>query len=875
VRLHVWAKSVFQSLFRKGELDRDLDEELHSYLSMLVEEKVRAGMDPAEAARRARIELGGVEQVKEGVRERRVGVGLDTLAQDVRYAFRTLRKNAGLTAVAALILAIGIGANTALFSTVHAVLLRGVPFPEPDRLVIGLKTWNGAVSGAVSRVDYFDYREQSRSFANLAALATFLEQETVTGGGDAELVEASYVTWNLFATLGVPPVVGRQFTSEEEARGDAPSIVISSAYAQRRFGGADRAVGATLVLDGQPLTVVGVMPRGFRFLFDADIWRLIDRNGPFDTRRDSHSHYIVGRLKPGVTQAQAQAETDAISARLAAEYAASNAGKALALRDLHGYVVRNVRTSLLLLLGTTVAVLLIACGNVAGLLLARGEQRRPEIAVRAALGASRRRLLRQLMTESVILTLGAGLLGVSVAYLLQGLLFRLLPVGDLGIHAPPVNAAALAFALVISIATGLLVGVVPAFRSTSLEPAQQLRSDTRATAGAQRGRLRNGLVVSQVALSVALLVASGLLVRSMMQLSTVELGFDPDNLLTAQVQIQVADHPTPEQRNQFFGALLEDVQRLPGVQAATLINKLPIRSRWQDWSVRPAEEPAPPPQETFSAMARWVSPGYFQTMHIPLLTGRDISTSDARGSPYVVVVSRKVAETLFPGADPVGRWVNIGDWRDCQIVGVVDDARVNTLRDEPDAAMYMASAQMAPTRMQIAVRTSGSPSLLIRPVEGLLRRRDPNVLFAQPKAMRSVVDEDVAGFRTVMLSLTLFACVAVILAAIAIYGVLAYHVSQRMREFGLRLALGASERNLVQLILRRGMVLVALGLAAGLAVAYPGTLVMRQLLYEIQLLDPAAYFGAVAFLGLVAALACYLPARRASHVDIVEILRSE
>jgi len=315
MHLHVWIRSVFRSWFRKSELERDLDDELQSYLGMLVDEKVRAGMDSAEAARRARLELRGLEQVKECVRERRVGATLDTLAQDVRYALRTLRKNVGLTAVAALILAIGIGANTALFSTVHSVLLRGIPYSEPDRLVVGLKTTNGEMIGPVSRVDYFDYRDQSRSFANLAALTTFLQQQTVTGGGDAEPVEVSYVTWNLFSTLGVVPVVGRPFTQDEEARGDASSIVISYAYAQRRFGGTDAAVGATLVLDARPLTVVGVMPSGFRFMFDADVWRIIDRTGPFDTRRDSHSHYVVGRLKPGTTLAQAQAETDFLRSR--------------------------------------------------------------------------------------------------------------------------------------------------------------------------------------------------------------------------------------------------------------------------------------------------------------------------------------------------------------------------------------------------------------------------------------------------------------------------------------------------------------------------------------------------------------------------------
>ena len=870
-----WIEGILSSLFRKAELDRDLDDELDSYLGMLVDEKVRTGLDLAEATRQARIEMGGAEQVKEKVRENRLGATLDTLLQDVRYALRTLRRNRGLTTAAVLILAIGIGANTALFTTVDSVLLRGIPFPRPDRLVIGLKTWGGVMTGPVSRVDYFDYREGGASFEELAALTTFVEQETVTGAGDAELVETSYVTWNLFPALGVEPTAGRHFLPEEEARGDAPVVMISRGFAQRRFGSVDAAVGATLVLDGQPLTVVGVMPRGFRFMFDADVWLLIDRNGPFDTQRDSHSHWVVGRLKPGVTMQRAQAEADAISAALAEQYPDSNAGKALLFDGLQDFLVRNVRASLILLMGTTVLVLLIACGNVAGLLLARGERRVSEIAMRTALGAPRRRLLRQLITESVILTIGAGILGVAVAYLLHGALLKLLPVGELGIDPPAVDEAALAFTLLVSVATGLLVGVVPAFRSTSLQPARQLRSDGRSTAGVHRSRLRDGLVVLQVALSVALLVGSGLLVRSMVQLSRVELGFDPDNLLTGQVQIQVVDYPTPEQRKAFFTSLMEEVEALPGVASATLSNRLPILSRWQDWSVWPRGRPPASPQDQFSAMARWVPPGYFGTMRIPLVVGRDIAATDVPGSPYVVVVSRSVAETLFPGADPLGRTVTIGDWRDCEIVGVVEDAHLNMLRGAPDPGFYMSMAQMGPARLQIAVRTAGDPTLMIRPIEELLRRKDPNVLFARPRTMSSVVDEESAGFRAIILSLALFAGVALVLAAVGLYGVLAYNVSQRRSELGLRLAIGASEKGLVRMIMRQGMGLVGLGLVIGLAVAYPGTRVMRQLVYEVGLVDPATYAGASALLVLVAALACYVPARRASRANVVELLRTE
>jgi predicted permease len=867
--------STFRSLFRKEELDRDLDEELASYLELLTTQKVEAGMSPDEARRAARLELGGVEQVKEKVRERRVGAMTDTLLQDIRYAVRTLRKNAGFTVVAVLILAIGIGATTALFSTINTALLSGLPYHEPDRLVIGLKTMDGEMSGPVSRVDYFDYREYSRSFEELAALTTFTMQFTVTGGRRPVLVDAGFVTWNLYRTLGVNPIVGRHFLPEEEDPGGGGELLISYGFWQSHFGGDPGAVGSTLNVDGFPSPIVGVMPPGFRFMFDADVWALVDRDGPFDTERDSHSHWVIGRLKPGVTKEQAQSDVDAISNSLAAQYPESNAGKALLLTELQSYMVRDVRLSLLLLMGTTVLVLLIACGNVAGLLLARGERRLSEMAMRSALGASRRRLLRQLLTESLILTVAAGVLGISVAYLLQGVILQLLPIGELGMERPGIDSTALVFTLLVSIATGLLVGVIPALRGTGSDPAQQLRSASRASEDVRSSRLRSGLVVLQVALSVALLVGSGLLIRSFAHLSTVDLGFDPENLLTGQLQIQPSQYPTPEERNQFFTSLLEEIEALPGVVSATVANRLPILSRWQDWSIWPAEQPSPSAQESFSAMARWVPPGYFATMGIPLVSGRDIAATDVPGSPFVIVLSEGVANVLFQGSNPVGRMVNVADWRTFEVVGVVRDSRINTLRREPDAAFYMSHAQMGPSRAQIAVRTSVKPTTLVGPIDDLLRRKDPNVVFAKASTMASVLDDEVSGFRIVILSLVLFSAVALALTAIGLYGVLAYHVSQRLNEIGVRMAMGASNGDLLGMILRRGMLLAGFGLLLGVAAAYPGTLVLRQLLFETPPLDPATYVAAVGFLGLVAALACLLPAWRATRVDLVQVLRKE
>jgi putative ABC transport system permease protein len=807
--------------------------------------------------------------------EARVGESFGTLLQDVRYSLRTLKKNIGFALIAVSILAIGIGANTALFSTVNTALLRRLPFEEPDRLVVGRKTIDGRLSGPVSTPDYFDYRELSRSFEDLAQFGDFTHQLTITGGERPELVRAMFVSWNLFPVLRVKPLAGRHFLLED-GKGRSNIILISHGFWQRRFGGSPDAVGSTLTLDSSPYTVVGVMPQGFRFLHQADLWGLINRDDPFDKRRDSHSFTIVGRLKHDVTLEQAQSEVDSIASGLEQQYPDTNKGKGLSLMDLHGAMVSQVRLSLLLLMATTVLVLLIACGNVAGLLLARGHQRLQEMAMRTALGAPRQRLVRQLLTESVILTLVAGLAGTGIAYLAQALLLQLVPMGDIGIDRPVIDKAALAFALLISILTGLVVGIVPALRGTMLDPAQQLKTGPRASESLHGTRLRSGLVIFQVAVSIVLLIGSGLLIRSLAQLTRVDLGFEPHNLLTGSVIAQPADHPTPEERVLFFESLLEEIESQPGVISATLINKLPILNPWQDWPIWLADQPRPSSQDSFMGMARWTVPGYFETMRIPLLQGRDISETDDLDSPKVVVISEAVVRNLFPDRDPIGRLVKIG-WSDepYHVIGVVADARLNRLQNDPDPALYMASDQVGPASARIAVRTAGDPTLLVGPIQKLLRQKDPNAVLTNPAPMTSIVDDALGDFRIVILSLSIFSGVALALTAIGLYGVLAYHVSQRTNEIGIRLAMGASNANLLGMILKKGLILVGIGLVLGVAGAYSGSLLIRQMLFETQPLDATAYAGAVGFLGLVALAACFLPAWRATRVNLVDVLRSE
>ncbi len=869
-------RSTCRLLFAKEAMEADLDAELASCVEMLTAEKIEGGLDPAEARRRALIEVGGTEQVKQAVREERVGAGLDALFLDVRFTLRGIRRTPAFTAVVILILAIGIGATTALFSTLDAVLLRGLPFERPEELVIGLKTSQGRLDGPVSRPDYFDFRDRSRSFSQLAAMGNFSHEVLVLDDGRPGLLNVGLSTWNLFAALGVNPVLGRSFDSRDEAAGGANVVVISHRLWQERFAGREDAVGSTLDFDGTPYEIVGVLPQRFRFLFDVDVWGLIDRQGPVDPQRDSHSLVVVGRLRPGVPLAQAQADVDGIAAGLRREFPETNDNKGLWLGDLHRYMVRDVRTATILLMATTAFVLLIACGNVAGLLLARGQRRVPELAMRSALGAPRHRLLRQLTTESLVLTLLAGLGGIVVAWLFQCLLLRLLPIGALGIDAPRLDGSALVFALAVSVVCGLLVGIVPALRSTSGGLVQHVVAGPRLSEGVHGSRLRSGLVVVQVALSVLLLVGTALLARSLGRLARVDLGFDAGNLLTARVQIRPGDHPTAEERSHFYASLLEEVGSMHGVTSAAAITKLPIRSRWQDWPVWPAGQARPVPSETRFAMARWATPGYFRALGIPLIRGRDLAASDGPRSPRVVVLSESVARGLFPDRDALGQSVEIGwdegPWR---VVGVVGEARLNGIHLEPDGAMYMPAAQLGASSLWLAVKTKGDPMALVAPVREAVRRLDPHALLSREAAMASVIGDQLGGLRVVIVSLGLFSAIAVLLTAIGLYGLLAYDVARRSREIGVRMAVGAVPADLVRRFVARGFGLVAGGMLLGVLAAVPGAAVLRDLLYGVGPADPLSFACAFSLLALVGLVACLVPALRITRLDPATVLRAE
>ncbi len=796
---------------------------------------------------------------------------------DALYAFRMMASRPGFTAVVVLTLAVGIGATTAMFGTINAALLSRLPFDEPDRLVMGRATFGGDINPWVSGYDYFDYRDQSQSLESLSALM-FGGRVTILGGAEPERVPGGFVTWDLFHTLRVSPAQGRLFAAEEGVEGGPNVVMASYGYWQRRFGGSSDAVGSRLILDGSPYTVVGVMPAGFHFLDDVDIWRLTYYNGPGAGARRWHNLLLVGRLKQGITLQQAQAEVDNISRNLEEQYPDTNEGKGLLLTQLHDAMVEDLRTSLLMLMAAVSLVLLLACGNVAGLLLARGQTRLTEIAIRSALGASKRRLVSQLLTESAMMAVVAGLLGVAFTIGFQSLLIRLLPLGRLGI-TPEIDAAVLLFALGVSLATGILFGVVPAFQGTLVDLSQQLKAGTRATLARGGSLLRNGLVVLQVAISVMLLIGAGLLIRSLTLQMNVNLGFDPTNVLTAGLRLPDNDYPEPEQRIAFYTSLVEEVQALPGVLSVGLVNRIPILNPSGNIYVFPADQPPEKQESKMSRSAdfRCVLPGYFKTMGIPLLAGRDVAETDVEEAPRVMIVSESMAELFFPDRNPLGQKliVDMGELVVHEVVGVVANARLSRLTSQPFHAMYMSYRQVPRDSMRLAVRTEGEPTALTRQIREIVQAKDRNIPLAEPVTMASILDDALSDFRIITSSLGLFSSIALLLALVGLYGVLAYYVSQRYHEIGVRIALGAGRRQVANLVLSRGMGLVALGLVGGLAGSYWANKLIQRLLFGVEATDPTTFIVAALFFGFVALMACLLPAWRATRIDPVATLQAE
>jgi predicted permease len=801
------------------------------------------------------------------------------MSPDLRYALRSLIRRPLFSMILISILAIGLGANTAMFSVVDSVLLEPLPYPNADRLVWMWGLTPELRQNTLPALDYMDYRKESTSFEHLAAFSIWQERYVVTGDDEPEVLVGAATSWNLFRTLGAEPILGRGFVLGDEDPTLGNPVVLSHALWQRRFGGDPDILGQTVSLEGDAYEVVGVMPKGFAYPDWAELWRPMRESEPLAQGRRNSNFRILGRMKSDLTIEQAEAELVALHAGLAEQFPEVKEGWSVKLVPLEDVVVGNARGVLWILLGAVALVLLVACANVAALLLARAAERQSELAVRVALGATRGRVTRQLLAESMVTSLIGGTLGVGLAAaILKGL-------SSMGIEALPRQATiefdqtALVFTLIVSLASGILFGLAPALRASRMRMVEALKDGHRGIRGARSSRLQAGLVVGQVALSLVLLVGSALLIRSFVTLQSEELGFAPEGVLTADLRLSEAEygedtvHP-----NLFYQAAIERVAALPGVEGVGITTALPVEGGFGPYNGVYADGRPPATQaELLPAVRRSVSPGYFETMGIPLLRGRDLRDGDVNDAPLVAVISRGMAEALFPGEDPIGQSV-VYPWDPpvpFEVVGVVGDSRLGDLEDDMFSTIYWAISQHERLNAKLVVKTAGDPLTLAPALRAAIREVGPNVPITSIRPMNHVVSSSLAQnrFRTIVFGA--FAAVAILLAALGLYGVLAQLVCRRTHELGVRMVLGADRFDILNRVLSHGMKLTLAGLAVGLAGAAATTRLIRGMLFGVESLDPATFVAATAFLAVVALAAALLPALRAIQVDPVDSLRSE
>ncbi|MFH1765368.1 MAG: ABC transporter permease [Gemmatimonadota bacterium] len=834
---------------------------------------IKAIVDVARAAAAERREERSMQRVDHD------GGVFSDLGQDVRYAFRALRRTPGFTLVALATLALGIGATTAMFSVTNAAMGRALPFPEPDRLVMGRATFSGNVNPWVAFPDYMDYRDQATSLESLATHNGGASLVTVTGGDEPQQARITFATPNLFETLGVPPVLGRTFTIDELPT-DAPGeVVLSHGFWQRWFGGDPGVLGRTLIVDGSPITVMGVLPAGFRFLYDTDLWVPPWPGNSDPMTRRYHNWLLVGRLAPGVSIEAARSEIDVISTQLQEAYPDSNKDKALQIDELREAMVEGYRQSILILVGAIVLVLLIACSNVASLLMARGSTRTSEFAVRAALGAGRGRLTRQLLVECVVLALVAGGMGVLLAVWLQDFILGFVSMDLLGIEEMGLSFTMLGIALLLSLGTILLFGVFPSIATARANPAEDLKEGSRGSTSGGGIKFRSGLVVFQVALSLVLLVGAGLLLRSFARLRGVDPGFRVENLLTATVALPSDRYSEAEQRIQFFETLREGIQALPGVESVGMVNRLPLLHPAGNVAIWAPERPPETNNDAPWADFRIVLPGYFETMRIPMVEGRALEETDVAGSPAVIVLTRNTAQAVYPDESPLGRQVAVDVGEDepglFEVVGVVEDHQLTSLSGRVRPAMFFPFAQSPTSTMRLAVGTAVDPNTLIRPIQERIWELNRDIVLSDAQTMDDAVSNSLSGTRSVATVLGMFASVAMTLAALGLYGVLAFFVTKRVHEIGIRVALGASRGSVMRLVITRGMLLVTAGAVLGIAGALGAARLVEGMLFQVSATDPGTYAGVTGCFLLVALGACLLPAWRALKVDPVEAFRSE
>jgi putative ABC transport system permease protein len=879
-----WWKVFLDRLraLRDGDaVHREIDEELRFHIDMRSEEYIRKGMSPEEARREAERRFGRLTRIKEMGYEVRGGGLVETLWQDLRYGARMLIKSPGFTLIAVITLALGIGANTAIFSVVNAVLLRPFPYESPERLLILQESVSGGAPFSPSYPNFADWRDQNTLFDSMAAVRAN-ESFNFTGEGEPERLQGRLVSAGFFSTLGIEPLLGRDFLAEEDRPGATPAVILSYGFWQRRFGADPGVIGKQLTFNKQSFTVVGVTPADFQYGAEADVTVPIGIQAErFRLRGKDPGVNVVARLKPGVSQQQAETELNLIAARLEQQYPESNIGRRVLLTPLHESFVGDVRQPLLILLGSVGLVLLIACANVANLLLVRASARRKEMAVRVALGAGRARIIRQLLTESVLLAVLGAVLGILLAFWGTSLIISQVPDGIPRLHEARVDAPVLFFTLAISLLTGLLFGLAPALQASRPNLTEGLKEGERGSSG-RRQRLRGVLVVCEVALTLALLAGAGLLIQSFRRVLQVDPGFNSRNLLTMQLSVNNADG---HQVANFFEQLQREVRSLPGVKSVAVSNGLPLGGANQPPFIvegRPRPEPGKEPV----GIRYTVSSDYFRTLGIELLRGRVFAAQDMPDTQPVVIIDEVLARQYFSDEDPLGKRIRqaLPDAPSLEIVGVVRHVEHDSLDGQaPARAQFYLNFHQIPVerlptqvrRINLLVHTEVDPSSLAPAVRRQVAALNKDQAVFNVRTMEQIVAQSVAPRRFSMLLLTVFAAVALVLAGVGIYGMMSYAVAQRTREIGVRMALGARVSDVMKLVIGQGMKLVLVGLGVGLVASIALARTIKSLLFGVSATDPATFAAIAVLLALVALLACFVPARRATQVDPVIALRGE
>jgi putative ABC transport system permease protein len=878
-----------RSLFRRNRIEKELNAEMRDHLERQIQLHVSAGMSPRDARNVALREFGNVALIQEQCRDERHVNYIEDIFRDIFYALRSMRHSLGFALVAMLILALGIGANSAIFSLVSAVLLRPLPFPESDRVVL----LHGSPSGQLSTpADYVGWKERSRSFVEMAALMP--DTYNLTGTGEPEKLEGIRTTANLFAILGMQPLLGRTLAPSDEGSDAGPVVVISERLWRYRFGADPGVAGRTIRLNGLTHTVIGVVPADFQFPSkNAVLWLPARFTSEELAQRTSYTFYVLARLKSDIALSQAQAEMATIAHQLRREYRWNEGGRVtvtqlVTVTPLHEILTRDSKPAISILLGAVALVLLIASANLANLLLARCSIRRKELAVRQALGAGRGRLMRQLLTESAVLSVFGMVGGLAFASVTFGYLERLVPNGLPQGVSPHLDVRVILFSIVVTALMVLGLGTGPVLAAARLDLDAALKAGTnRGTTASVGRRVRNGLVVAEVTLTVVLLVAAGLLLRSYAKVLAVDPGFDPHQLLIAETVLPPSKYGTLESRSAFYRRVLERVQTLPGVSTAAYTSYPPLTFKGgrvfyliEGRTMRSEEF------DRYIASDRVVSPGYFSTLGVPLRHGRYFDERDGAGAPLAIIINEKLAAMHWPGEDPVGRRIKFPagvfdrTLPGFTIVGVVGDMRQMGLDTPAEPEMYFSMDQMVVNSpllwpQHLVVRTKGDPLALSASVRRAVWDVDPDQPVSSIRSMDEIFDAELLNRNTQMTLFSAFAALALVLASVGLYGVLSYTVAQRTSEIGLRMALGAQRATVVGEVVRKGLLLVALGFMLGLAGAFALTRLLTSFLFGIQPTDPATVAAVSALLLFVAILASYIPARRAAGVDPVSALRAE